>query len=392
MTNNKIYLTGISFLSYSITGALITVTGIMMENIAKCFHISISHISHIFTFLNFGILISIFLNAWLIKTIPMKNQLQLGFLLMTMSIGGLIYGKNLIIFSISIFFMGIVSGITMSIGTLLITYLYQGQKRASVLLITDSFFSLSGTLFPIIASFLISIKKPWYYIYIIIDVIYLIIFILSLITKFPIFSNTIKQKIKKKKHLHLKTKICLILLSISSTIYILGQLSFISWIPEYIHKIIKLNSIKLSGKLVSNFWMSYMIGMWFFSFLLKSFDLQKILSMLSGISTIIMFCFLHSKKIIILKCAIIILGFFSSAIYTIIISLASLQIKKLSTKIISLILTCGTIGSMLTFIFTGYIISKKGIVVSLLVSNFLYFIVFIISIILFFFTCHKKNS
>ncbi|XRX43055.1 MAG: MFS transporter TsgA [Buchnera aphidicola (Tetraneura sorini)] len=392
MTNNKIYLTGISFLSYSITGALITVTGIMMENIAKYFNISISHISHIFTFLNFGILISIFLNTWLIKTISMKNQLQLGFVLMTMSIGGLIYGRNLIVFSISIFFMGIVSGITMSIGTLLITYLYQGQKRASILLITDSFFSLSGTLFPIIASFLISIKKPWYYIYIIIDIIYLIIFILSLITKFPIFSNTIKKKIKEKEHLHLKTKICLILLSISSTIYILGQLSFISWIPEYIHKIIKLNSIKLSGKLVSNFWMSYMIGMWFFSFVLKSFDLQKILSILSGISTIIMFCFLHTKKIIILKCTIIILGFFSSAIYTIIISLASLQIKKLSPKIISLILTCGTIGSMLTFIFTGYIINKQGIITSLLVSNFLYSIVFIISIILFFFTCHKKNS
>ncbi|CAL4043828.1 Protein TsgA [Buchnera aphidicola (Tetraneura ulmi)] len=391
MKDNKIRLTSISFLSYLITGALVTVTGVMMENMAKYFHISISHISHIFTFLNFGILIAIFLNAWLIKTIPIKNQLQLGFILMIISIGGLIYSKNLIIFSINIFIMGIVSGITMSIGTLLITYLYKGKKRASLLLITDSFFSLSGTFFPIIASFLMSIKKPWYYVYIIIDILYLLIFVLSLITQFPTFSKKIKKKTKEKKKLNLKKKICLTLLSISSTTYILGQLSFISWIPEYIHKIIKLNLIE-SGKLVSNFWMAYMIGMWFFSFILESFDLQKILSILSGISTIMMFFFLNSKKIIILHFTIIILGFFSSAIYTIIISLASLQIKEISPKIISLILTCGTIGSLLTFIFTGYIINKKGVFASLLASNILYSIVFIISIILFFFTSHKKNS
>ena len=31
-----------------------------------------------------------------------------------------------------------------------------------------------------------------------------------------------------------------------------------------------------AGKLVSDFWMSYMIGMWSFSFILRFFDLQRI--------------------------------------------------------------------------------------------------------------------
>ncbi len=34
-------------------------------------------------------------------------------------------------------------------------------------------------------------------------------------------------------------------------------------------------SLNDAGTLVSNFWMSYMVGMWAFSFILRFFDLQR---------------------------------------------------------------------------------------------------------------------
>ncbi len=64
MTNsNRIKLTWISFFSYALTGALVIVTGMVMGNIADYFHLPVSSMSNTFTFLNAGILISIFLNA-----------------------------------------------------------------------------------------------------------------------------------------------------------------------------------------------------------------------------------------------------------------------------------------------------------------------------------------
>ena len=66
MTNsNRIKLTWISFFSYALTGALVIVTGMVMGNIADYFQLPVSSMSNTFTFLNAGILISIFLNAWL---------------------------------------------------------------------------------------------------------------------------------------------------------------------------------------------------------------------------------------------------------------------------------------------------------------------------------------
>ncbi|WP_269153921.1 MFS transporter TsgA [Photobacterium damselae] len=149
MTNkNRNLLTWISFLSYALTGSLIIVTGIVMGDIAKYFDLPISSMSNTFTFLNTGILISIFLNVWLMEIVPLKRQLMFGFGLMVLAILGLMFGHNLALFSGCMFVLGVVSGITMSIGTYLITHIYEGKQRGSRLLFTDSFFSMAGMIFP----------------------------------------------------------------------------------------------------------------------------------------------------------------------------------------------------------------------------------------------------
>ncbi|XRX42665.1 MAG: MFS transporter TsgA [Buchnera aphidicola (Eriosoma harunire)] len=385
---NQIKLTIISFFSYFITGSLIIVTGIVMNNIAENFKVSLIEISHSFTCLNFGILIALLLSTYIRQYIILKHQIYLGFILIIIAILGLIFGYNLIFFSISMFIFGIVSGVIMSIGTTLITFLYQGTIRASLLLITDSFFSLAGISLPLISSLIIIHNKPWYWIYIFISIIYFVICLISINTVFPTI-YTLHHK-QKKSSLNNNVKISILLLSISATCYILGQLEFIAWVPEYI--IQKIHSdIYQSSQLISNFWMAYMIGMWIFSFILKMFDIHKLLLILTSISTVLMYLFLHGNNLQEFRWLIFLLGFFSSAIYTIIITLASLQTYKPSPCIINLILISGTLGTLLTFIISSFIVEKKGIYEALLTSNILYTIVFTLSILLHFFTEHKKN-
>lgn len=332
--------------------------------------------SNTFTLLNAGILISIFLNSWIINILSLKKQLILGFIFIIIAIYILIFHHTLALFSLSIFILGIVSGITMSIGTFLIAYLYEGNKRASILLLTDSCFSLSGIIFPIIATYLIFHHISWYWIYPLIGTIYLIIFLLTLNVKFPILHS------KKTKNKKVKTwNISIFYLSISALLYILGQLSFISWLPEYVIKSINLNITK-AGQLVSNFWTSYMIGMWSFSIILKYCNLKNIFIYLTGISTILMYIFNNVHNYILLQLIIILLGFFSSTIYTIIITLASQETKKPSPKIINFILTSGTVGTLLTFIVTGPIVNNFGFISALITSNILYGLVFILSTLL----------
>lgn len=65
--------------------------------------------------------------------------------------------------------------------------------------------------------------------------------------------------------------------------------------------------------------MSYMVGMWAFSFILRFFDLQRILTVLAGLAAILMYVF-NTGTPAHMAWSILALGFFSSAIYTTIIT------------------------------------------------------------------------
>lgn len=390
MTNsNRIRLTWISFFSYALTGALVIVTGMVMGNIAEYFNLPISSMSNTFTFLNAGILVSIFLNAWLMEIIPLKRQLIFGFVLMILAVAGLMVGHSLVMFSLCMFVLGVVSGITMSIGTFLITHIYEGRQRGSRLLFTDSFFSMAGMVFPIVAATLLANHVTWYWVYACIGVLYLAIFVLTLMSDFPVLGK--KKDDQSEPVAKEKWGIGVLFLSIAALCYILGQLGFIQWVPEYASKHFNM-SIEEAGALVSNFWTAYMVGMWIFSFILRFFDLQRIVTVLAALSTVMMYLFVTTEQVGMLSMYILGLGFVSSAIYTTLITLGSLQTKVSSPKLVNFILTCGTIGTMLTFIVTGPIVAKSGAHAALATANGLYLVVFVMCLLLGFVTRHRLHD
>ncbi|CAM3641442.1 MFS transporter TsgA [Rouxiella silvae] len=387
--SNRLLLTWISFFSYGLTGALVIVTGMVMGNIAEYFGLPVSSMSNTFTFLNAGILIAIFLNAWLMEVIPLKRQLIFGFVLMVLAVAGLMMSKSISVFSLCMFVLGVVSGITMSIGTFLITHIYEGRQRGSRLLFTDSFFSMAGMIFPIVAGILLARSIGWYWVYACIGILYVAIFLLTLIAEFPVLGA--KGKTDNQPVVKEKWGIGVLFLSIAALCYILGQLGFIQWVPDYVTKTFNLD-INQAGKLVSDFWLSYMIGMWVFSFVLRFFDLQRIVTLLTALATVAMYLFISTDNPAHLTYAILGLGFVSSAIYTTIITLGSLQTKVSSPKLVNFILTCGTVGTMLTFVVTSPIVRDHGTHAALATANVLYFVVFVMCLALGFVTKHKMHG
>ncbi len=160
-------------------------------------------------------------------------------------------------------------------------------------------------------------------------------------------------------------------------------------VPEYAKGLgMSLND---AGALVSDFWMSYMFGMWAFSFILRFFDLQRILTVLAGMAAVLMYLFITGTQAH-MPWFILTLGFFSSAIYTSIITLGSQQTKVASPKLVNFILTCGTIGTMLTFVVTGPIVAHSGPQAALLTANGLYAVVFVMCFVLGFVSRHRQHS
>ncbi|UDG80263.1 MFS transporter TsgA [Candidatus Annandia pinicola] len=381
-------LTIISFLLYSFTGALAVITGNIIGNLSIYFKVSLSNMSLHFAFLNLGILVAMIVNTYIKKNVFIKNKIIFSFFLVIISMIILFFNNKIIeIFSLFIFLMGFVGGLSLSIGTFLIANIYEGKQRGFYMLITDSFFSVSGIIFPMISGFLIFKKIDFFWIYLLVSLVYFIIFCLTLITDFNNLESKIKNNYKEKESLKLEN----ILLFLLSLFYISAQSMFISWIPTYVKNFIKIDSLN-ENKIASIFWFFYMLGMWFFSYINKILDLQKILIFLTGMSSLFIFIFLQCNNFNLLSFIMIFIGFFSSAIYTIIITLSAMQTKIPSIKFVNLTLISGTTGSFITFNASNFLLSSNNTYLTLYTSNILYLIVFFMSILLTFFTKHNKYN
>ncbi|MEO3987845.1 MFS transporter TsgA [Plesiomonas shigelloides] len=388
-TMNRLRLTWISFLSFGLTGALIVVTGIVMNSVADFFHIPLASMGNTFTFLNTGILVAIFLNAWLVHIISLKRQLSIGFVLMLFSVVGLMFSKGLMLFSLCMFILGVVSGITMSIGTFLITQLYHGRRRGSMLLITDSFFSMAGMIFPVAAGYILASHAAWYWVYALIGVVYLAIYLLTMTSEFPPLHKNDSDGNAVISSERWGTGVFVI--AAAALCYILGQMIFISWLPDYVSTQFSM-SVEKAGALVGSFWMAYMIGMWIFSVIVRFFDLYRLVLSLTLLAALAMYVFIGDNSGHYLHISIIALGFVSSAIYTSLITLGSQQTKVSSPRLVNFILTSGTVGTMLTFVVSSPIIHHYGPKVALWSANGLYAAVFVLTALLALFTQHRNHG
>ncbi|MVY05741.1 MFS transporter TsgA, partial [Escherichia coli] len=131
-----------------------------------------------------------------------------------------------------------------------------------------------------------------YWVYACIGLVYVAIFVLTFGCDFPVLGKKAQSE-NSQPVVKEKWGIGVLFLSVAALCYILGQLGFISWVPAYAKSLGM--SLGDAGKLVSDFWMSYMIGMWSFSFILRFFDLQRILTVLAGLATVLMYLFINGS-------------------------------------------------------------------------------------------------
>ncbi|VEA59105.1 TsgA protein -like protein [Salmonella enterica subsp. salamae] len=306
---------------------------------------------------------------------------------MVLAVAGLMFSHSLALFSTAMFVLGLVSGITMSIGTFLITQLYEGRQRGSRLLFTDSFFSMAGMIFPMVAAFLLARSIEWYWVYACIGLVYLAIFILTFGCEFPALGKHAQHSqapVAKEKWGRWRTvsrRRRAVLYPRSIRLYLLG--AGIRQRPRH-----EPERRRGAGERFLDVLYVWHVGVQLYPALFRSATHSDRTGGYVG-GTDVSVYYRHAGAYAVVYSDA---GFFSSAIYTSIITLGSQQTKVASPKLVNFILTCGTIGTMLTFVVTGPIVAHSGPRAALLTANGLYAVVFVMCFALGFVSRHRQHS
>ncbi len=379
-----------------LTGGLVVLTGMVITPVAHYFNVSMSEAGRVFTWMNLGILVAIVANSGLMDIIPLKRQISISFAMTCVAFIGLSVTQSLPVFCVLMFLLGLVSGVTMSVSTYLIAHLYAGKNRGMMLLLTDSFFSLAGIIFPLIAGIMLSRSISWYWLYSMVLIASFFVFVLSIGIKFPRPADSNFQTKDKPLSERLiadmkQWGIAVYACGLGCMLYILGQLCLVFWIPNYAVSQFHATQHEKSTPL-SFFWIGMWIGLYIASVLVKKMSMTLFVCIIAISATVLFYLIRHAHSLHEMTVFCFVMGLFSAGIYYTLITLASLQVSIPSPLLVNFALAAGTVGTFLTPLVAAKAVSIGGPAAALWTGNLFYLSVFIIALIVALTSKHNKMS
>ncbi len=372
-------LTWICYLCYFFTGSLVTVTGMVLGPIADYYGVKPGNIDYIFTVQNGAMAVIILMGGMLMKKVRLKKLFLLA--IVTEFVGMALMQSFITMPWSFVLFMGVIGfsgGMFMALASFLIVRIHPDpQERSTRLVMADFFFSFSGVVVPYVAGVLLGQNVFWIVIYYLISMVGVAMLFMVVISRFP---NVVGEAQDNASLYKEKWGLSIFLVAASCYFFIMGELVFSQWLPEYLEKYINL-SVETAGTYTSLFWMAMAVGLFVGRFVIKKFHLGSFIIGCYALATLFLTLTTLIPNAAVIAVCIVLCGLFNSVVYASMIAYASLQVKHTPPTLISFILAIGTLGTMSSSPVSGFIANTVSIQAAFTSCFILYIIGFVLFVI-----------
>ncbi|MFB2903454.1 MFS transporter TsgA [Aeromonas jandaei] len=333
MNTYKLLLMLVAFMTYMIMAGLLTQIGIVIRPMSVYLDISLTESAAMFSYLTGGTLIGTIISMVVYDKIRIKTvfrAIYIAFIVTTAALSLLSF-KSQEVVSLCLMILGICCGIGLSGGAVIISRIFEENKRASAFIATDCAFSASGYIFPTLATILIAAHFEWTYAYYGVAVLAAIIIITTFVIRYPENNGTGGDKNNtagpaKPSFRSLLTPRVL-LMGIGLCLYLFAQSTFLTWGPSYLTEAFGLSPEK-AGSVVSNYWGPSVFGLVTASLLVNKIPARVMLmSMISAAIALTVYLSItqNSQHFMLIT---LVFGFLTSCIYKLGISVGSQQLAS----------------------------------------------------------------
>lgn len=354
-------LNAISYLSYYFVGALVSTLGIVLGPLCEAFHKDPSFIGQVFTLMNIGMFVPIMFGGILMKKWGLQKPLVVAAALTVLISAILFVSPTLTMFSMAVMGIGACGGIFMTIGSYLVVRINPDEKsRSSSLIFTDFFFSLAGATLSFLLAYLFKLGAGWIAMYGIMGALGALMLVLTLRCRFP----TTEAPVEEIQHAEQPTSepwgAAVYLLCFALFTFLLAEPIFTMWTPGYLHARFNL-APEAAALFTTVYWVAKAIGLFLNQFTVKLMKLRTFLLICAvfGLGAISLIANSSNTTIIMVACAVF--GFFNSGLFSGLMSYGSLQVSRSSPTLISALLTCGTVGTLLFATVSSLVNSHYGL-------------------------------
>jgi TsgA-like MFS transporter len=262
--------------------AIISPLGVISAPIATYYDISTATATATFTYLTTGILIGTLVAIFIFDFVRLKQVVIGGVILIVACIYAIYAIRIFSVFAVSLGLIGIGCGIELSAAAVVISKSYAEKMRASMLLLTDSFYSIAGVLSTVLAGWFVAREYHWSSAYLLATLASVVIVGLALSSKYP----DTKVDAEKSTLATENWPISVHLVGVAMLVYLIGFVSIYSWVPNYAQEAFGA-SVESSGIVVSRFFLGMIIGQLVMFFLVLKFPLRNLIIIYAILATLI---------------------------------------------------------------------------------------------------------
>lgn len=363
---NKFGLTLLAFMTYMVMSGLMTQIGVLISPMSEYLGISITSSASMFSLLTGGTFAGTFVAMAVYGRFPIQAIFKynyFAFLLLLILLVSLDIRLQWVV-SMYLFCLGLCCGIGLAGGAVLIANLYNEQKRASAFLATDCSFSLAGYVFPSLAVMLLAANQLWTVSYATVGVLAILILVSSFILTFP------ATEVKNAKPPKLTASLApakvsiwtprILIMAVALCCYLTTQTTFLTWAPNYLQYALGLDA-EQAAKAVGNYWGPSIFGLLAITLIVSKVPTRPLLMAVIAIAIGLAFILQTTQDAHWFLMVTLALGFFTSCIFKLAISIGSQQIDNAPPILVTFLLCAATVGSTAAPALSAFVVSIFGV-------------------------------
>jgi TsgA-like MFS transporter len=355
LINNQNRITLACFLAYFVMSGMLAPIGIISGPMSELFDRPITDVTAQFSWLTIGNLCGAGLALIIFDFLKVRTVFLSVYILIVGSLLSLLFSEGLTQIGIALGIVGVCSGLGLASAALLISRIYEAERRASVLVMTDASFSVAGFSCAAIATALVAAGYHWASTYQFVAFIAVLVVLLVLISDLP---STKPDSVESD---HRESWPISVWLCIGALfLYTLGQYSMLWWLPNYAETRLGA-TVDQAGRLVTLFWFGLFAAQLAVAWLVLKLGVRRLV-VISGVST----CLFSIPLWIIgdlqaLSVFAFLWGVGNFSLLKVVLSFATQMLRIPSPRLVSSLLLGATLGTALSpWVTSGIVVATDN--------------------------------
>ncbi len=237
-----------SFLAYFVMSGMLAPIGIISGPMAAAFDLPVTAVTARFGWLTMGIFVGAVLALFVFQWLRIRTLIISVYALIALSLVILPTTQNLAWVGLCLGLVGVCCGVGLPAAALVISRIYSEAHRASMLVITDGFFSVAGIVCAWLAVWFIAQQGHWSSVYLFVASVALAVVVLAWLSVYP-ESEAYAAPDPSPAGWPLAAWLCIVALCA----YTLAQNAILWWLPQHAQQHLHAGTAA-AGNLVGQFW------------------------------------------------------------------------------------------------------------------------------------------